>query len=44
METQWKEIVDLVRECWNLELEARPSAASLQARAGASVDSLVYTL
>lgn len=42
METQWKEIVDLVRECWNLELEARPSAASLQARAGASVDSLVY--
>lgn len=41
---QWTEIVELVRQCWELELEARPSAASLQARAKASLDCFVGQL
>ena len=37
----WKEIVALVCQCWELELEKRPSAATLQARARA-IDGGVY--
>ena len=29
---QWTEIVDMVRQCWEMELEARPSAATLETR------------
>lgn len=29
---QWAEIVEMARQCWELEPEARPSAASLEAR------------
>ena len=35
--TQWEVIVDLVRQCWEMELEGRPSAASLEARLNVSV-------
>ena len=42
MVSEWKEIVELIRQCWELELERRPNAASLQARASASVDSLYF--
>jgi len=38
---QWRKIVDLVRHCWSLELEARPSAESLEARLRVSVDAIV---
>ena len=43
-EREWKEVVELICQCWELELEGRPSAASLQARASASVDSLGFIL
>ena len=29
---QWAEIVDMMRQCWEMELEARPSAATLETR------------
>ena len=38
---QWGKIVELVRHCWSLELEARPSAESLEARLRVSVDAIV---
>jgi hypothetical protein len=37
---QWNAIVELVRQCWEWELEARPSAASLEAQLRASVASV----
>jgi hypothetical protein len=37
---EWRAIVELVRQCWEWELEARPSSAALETRLRASVASV----